>query len=55
MGWGTFLLWGLFDLIIAFYSWFGLIETKGKSLEQISHSYGGIVKKDVDELEQVGK
>ena len=54
MGWGTFLLWGLFDFLIAFYSWFGLMETKGKSLEQISHLDGGMVKKGVDELEQAG-
>ena len=53
MGYGTFLLWGIFDLLIALYSWFGLIETKGKSLEQITHLDGGIIKKDVDELERV--
>lgn len=35
-GWGTFLLWGLFDLLIAAYSWFGLTETRGKTLEEIS-------------------
>jgi hypothetical protein len=37
MGWGTFLLWGLFDVVVAAYSWFGLTETKGKSLEEITH------------------
>jgi len=36
LGWGTFLLWGLFDLVIAGYSWLGLVETQGKSLEEIS-------------------
>lgn len=36
MGWGTFLLWGLFDLVIGAYSWFGLAETRGKTLEEIS-------------------
>ena len=41
LGWGTFLLWGLFDLIIAMYSWFWLIETGGKSLEEIAHSSQG--------------
>lgn len=35
---GTFLLWGLFDFVIAFYAWFGLDETRGKSLEQITHA-----------------
>lgn len=35
--WGTFLLWGLFDFVIAFFSWFVLAETKGKSLEEITH------------------
>lgn len=48
LGWGTFLLWGLFDVLIALYSWFGLIETKGKSLEQIAHIDGGTLKKHDD-------
>jgi len=38
IGWGTFLLWGLFDFVIAFFSWFVLTETKGKSLEEITIS-----------------
>lgn len=36
MGWGTFLLWGLFDLVIAAYAWFWLKETRGQSLEAIA-------------------
>ena len=56
MGWGTFLLWGLFDLVIALYAWFGLMETKGLSLEQISHRDGGLLRKDVEEelMDQYG-
>jgi len=34
--WGTFLLWGLFDICIAAFAWFCLTETKGKSLEEIT-------------------
>lgn len=37
MGWGTFLLWGAFDGIIAVLSFFFLQETKGLSLEAIAH------------------
>lgn len=37
MGWGTFLLWGLFDICIAAFAWFVLTETQGKSLEEITH------------------
>ncbi|KAK5167413.1 uncharacterized protein LTR77_007112 [Saxophila tyrrhenica] len=40
LGWGTFLLWGLFDVVIAAYSWYGLLETQGKSLEEITQSHG---------------
>ncbi|KAI9714723.1 MAG: hypothetical protein M1820_000012 [Bogoriella megaspora] len=36
-GWGTFLLWGLFDTVIAIFSWTVIKETKGKSLEQIAN------------------
>lgn len=39
---GTFLLWGLFDVVIALYAWFGLSETRGKSLEQITHDGGSL-------------
>lgn len=31
------MLWGLFDVVIASYAWFGLTETRGKSLEQIAN------------------
>jgi sugar porter (SP) family MFS transporter len=37
MGWGTFLLWGVFDLIIAIGAFLFLKETKGLSLETIAH------------------
>ncbi|TGO89543.1 hypothetical protein BPOR_0104g00070 [Botrytis porri] len=38
---GTFLLWGLFDGIIAVVSFFFLRETQGLSLEEIAHNdYG---------------
>lgn len=36
-GWGVFLLWGIFDAIIAILSFFFLRETKGLSLETIAH------------------
>jgi len=36
LGWGTFLIWGIFNLVIAVSSFFILQETKGKSLEEIS-------------------
>ena len=38
IGWGTFLLWGLFDAVIAIISFFFLRETKGLSLEEIAHN-----------------
>ncbi|OTB00900.1 hypothetical protein M426DRAFT_65021 [Hypoxylon sp. CI-4A] len=37
MGWGTFLLWGLFDVIIAVLSFAFLQETRGLSLEAIAN------------------
>lgn len=37
LGWGTFLLWGIFDAIIAVMAFFFLKETKGLSLEAIAH------------------
>ncbi|KAI0477347.1 general substrate transporter [Xylariaceae sp. FL0804] len=37
LGWGTFLLWGLFDAIIAVLAFFFLKETRGLSLEAIAH------------------
>ena len=55
LGWGTFIVWGLFDMLIALYSWFGLIETQGKSLEQIAHIDNGILKRDDDRYEYDGE
>ncbi|KAL6849437.1 hypothetical protein ACO1O0_008977 [Amphichorda felina] len=37
MGWGTFLLWGIFDAVISIVTFFFLKETKGMSLEAIAH------------------
>ncbi|TVY39199.1 Quinate permease [Lachnellula subtilissima] len=38
MGWGTFLLWGLLDAVIAIFTFFFLKETRGLSLEEIVHN-----------------
>lgn len=38
MGWGTFLLWGLFDAAIATLTFLFLRETKGLSLETIAQT-----------------
>ncbi|KAI1813442.1 general substrate transporter [Poronia punctata] len=38
LGWGTFLLWGIFDLAIAILTFLFLKETRGLSLESIAHS-----------------
>lgn len=35
LGWGTFLFWGLANVVISISSWFILKETKGLSLEEI--------------------
>jgi sugar porter (SP) family MFS transporter len=40
MGFGTFLFWGLADLVIAGGAWFFLEETRGRSLEEITHTEG---------------
>lgn len=43
LGWGTFLLWGLFDAVISVVTFFFLRETKGLSLEEIAHNdFGGV-------------
>ncbi|KAI0898824.1 general substrate transporter [Annulohypoxylon nitens] len=39
MGWGTFLLWGIFDAIIAIFAFAYLQETRGLSLEAIAHEH----------------
>lgn len=41
MGWGTFLLWGVFDVVIALVVFFYVKETKGLSLEQINQRGAG--------------
>ncbi|KAI0906032.1 putative MFS quinate transporter [Ustulina deusta] len=38
LGWGTFLVWGVFDIIIAGFTFFLLKETRGLSLEHIAQS-----------------
>ncbi|KAI0515036.1 putative MFS quinate transporter [Xylaria bambusicola] len=38
LGWGTFLVWGIFDLFIAGFTFFLLKETRGLSLERIAQS-----------------
>ncbi|THX70299.1 general substrate transporter [Aureobasidium pullulans] len=38
LGWGTFLFWGLADLVIAGGAWWGLDETRGRSLEDITRT-----------------
>ncbi|KAI1823507.1 general substrate transporter [Xylaria intraflava] len=39
LGWGTFLVWGLFDLVISGFTFFFLKETRGLSLEHIAQSH----------------
>lgn len=58
MGWGTFLLWGVFDLVIASVAFFFLRETKGLSLEAIAHQRfkkggetNGLTAKAADEVD----
>lgn len=41
LGWGTFVVWGTFDLAIAAYAWTGLTETRGRSLEDIARGAEG--------------
>lgn len=36
LGWGTFLLWGVLNFVIAVGAWLWLKETRGKSLEEIN-------------------
>jgi hypothetical protein len=42
MGWATFLFWGNADLVIAVGAWFLLDETRGRSLEEITHTTDGV-------------
>ena len=41
MGWGTFLFWGLANVVIAAYAWGFLKETKGLTLEEITAQMDG--------------
>lgn len=41
IAWGTFLVWGCFNVIIAVGTWGFLKETKGKSLEEINAELKG--------------
>ena len=49
--WGTFLLWGLFDTVIALFAWTLLTETKGKTLEEIAQGDTYASSKDLVEHE----
>jgi sugar porter (SP) family MFS transporter len=42
LGWGTFLFWGIADLMIAGGAWWCLDETRGRSLEEITHTSDGV-------------
>jgi len=42
MGWGTFLFWGIADVVIAVGAWLFLDETRGRSLEEITHTTDGV-------------
>jgi sugar porter (SP) family MFS transporter len=42
LGWGTFLLFGLLDVVIVGFTYFCLKETAGKSLEEINDMFDGI-------------
>ncbi|KAG9684966.1 MFS sugar transporter-like protein, partial [Aureobasidium melanogenum] len=61
MGWGTFLFWGIADLVIAGGAWFFLDETRGRSLEDITHttdrakSFGEDLRYEGDEGTAIGK
>lgn len=56
LGWGTFLLWGIFDAVIAVCTFLFLQETRGLSLEEIAHSdFGRLVDhKNMDSEEARG-
>ena len=42
IGWGTFLLFGLLDVLIVIFTTFCLKETAGKTLEEINEMFEGI-------------
>jgi len=52
--WGTFLLWGVFDLVIAVGVWLFLEETRGLSLEQIAGTATSDAPKQMDEQSDYG-
>lgn len=41
ISYGTFLIWGLFNVVIAVFSWFFLTETRGLALEEINSQLEG--------------
>ncbi|KAI0965352.1 putative MFS quinate transporter [Xylaria arbuscula] len=51
LGWGTFLVWGLFDIVIAGFTFFLLKETRGLSLEHIAQSHFKAGSSTSEELE----
>jgi MFS family permease len=54
MGWGTFLLWGLFDVVIVAGTFFFLRETRGLSLEEVAHNdFEGVRDHKVVDVEHV--
>lgn len=55
MGWATFLLWGIFDAIIATLAFFFLKETKGLSLETIAHQNfkKGVSTEDISQAKHI--
>ncbi|CAD0113796.1 unnamed protein product [Aureobasidium uvarum] len=61
MGWGTFLFWGIADLASAGGTWFWLEETRGRRLEDITHttdrakSFGEDMRYEGDEDRDIGK
>lgn len=53
VGWGSFLLWGIFDAIIAVLAFLFLKETQGRSLEDIArHRYKKRSSTDSEEHER---
>ncbi|KAI1747696.1 putative MFS quinate transporter [Xylaria castorea] len=54
LGWGTFLVWGIFDLVIAIFTFFFLKETRGLSLENIAQSKFRANSSSVESVKQGG-
>jgi len=63
MGWGLFLFYFFFDVVMAFFCWFSFKETRNKTLETVNyefdHKLGGssaFTRSDSDDLsEGVGR